>query len=519
VSHRLRALRATTILLALAAPAQAQTFRTADTVVRRIWTEGMERSQTERLAQVLMDSIGPRLSGTSGFQSAVDWLASSYAVFGVTARQERYGVWRGWRNGATHMELIAPRLASLEVKLLAWSPGTERDVDGDAVVLPSGLDSAAATRWLGTARGKYVLVSAPEVMCRAPREFEQLARAATVTRLQIQRQELQRDAAVRARAFGGGRVLQRRLDSAGVAGIVTSNWSGGWGVNKIFSATATRVPTVDLSCEDYGLVWRLASNNQGPRLRLHAEAEMRPDQPMFNVVAELTGTELPNEYVLLSAHLDSWHGATGATDNGTGTIMMLEAMRILHEAYPRPRRTILVGHWGAEEQGLVGSRAFAEDHPEVIQGLQVAFNQDNGTWRIEYLEGQGFLFAGASVARWIAQIPTELTDSLRLAFPGAQDNGGSDHSSFICNGVPGLRLQSSYPEYRQYTWHTNRDTYDKIVFDDLRNNATLVATLAYLASEDPERVPRDRSVLPPGPNGQPRAWAACPPLRRAPPER
>src|SRR4029453_12730353 len=115
--------------------------------------------------------------------------------------------------------------------------------------------------------------------------------------------------------------------------------------------------SVDLSCEDYGMVWRLAGNNQGPRLRLTADAEARPDQPMFNVVAELRGRELPNEYVLLSVHLDSWHGATGPTDKGTGTIMMAEAMRLLRTAYPNPRRTILVGHWGGEEQGTLGSRA------------------------------------------------------------------------------------------------------------------------------------------------------------------
>ena len=137
-----------------------------------------------------------------------------------------------------------------------------------------------------------------------------------------------------------------RFDSAGVMGIGTTLWSNGWGVNKIFGAVSDRVPSVDLSCEDYGLLHRLASNNQGPRVRFTAEAQSTPAEvPMFNVVAEIKGRELPNEYVLLSAHLDSWHGATGATDNGTGTLTMLEAMRILKDAYPEPaahhhRRTL-----------------------------------------------------------------------------------------------------------------------------------------------------------------------------------
>ena len=158
--------------------------------------------------------------------------------------------------------------------------------------------------------------------------------------------------------------MYARLDSAGVAGLLSSNWSAGWGVNKIFGAQSTVVPSIDVSCEDYGLLHRMASNNWKPRVRLNAESQAAADEvPMFNVVAELKGTELPNEYVLLSAHLDSWHGATGATDNGTGTLTMLEAMRILKAAYPRPKRTILVGHWGGEEQGTIGSLAFGEDHP------------------------------------------------------------------------------------------------------------------------------------------------------------
>ena len=194
---------------------------------------------------------------------------------------------------------------------------------------------------------------------------------------------------------------------------------------------------------------------------------------------------------------------------------MLEAMRILKETYPRPRRTILVGHWGGEEQGTIGSLAFAEDHPEVISGLQVAFNQDNGTWRVEILEGQGFLKAGGNLARWVAQLPAEMTDSVKLQVPGPQANTGSDHTSFVCRPAPAFRLQSSYAEYRQYTWHTNRDTYDKIVFDDLKNNATMAAMLAYAASEDPEKTSRDVSTLPPTPNGQARSWPKCGTARRS----
>src|SRR6185436_14104651 len=140
---------------------------------------------------------------------------------------------------------------------------------------------------------------------------------------------------------------------------------------------------------------------------------------------------------------------------------------------------------------------------------------DNGTWRAELLEAQGFLKAGANIAWWVAQLPNEFSDSLRLQAPGNQANAGSDHTSFICRGAPAFRLQSSYPEYRQYTWHTNRDTFDKIVFDDLKQNATLAAMLAYAASEDNEKVSRELSVLPGAPNGPPRQWPTCGQARRS----
>ena len=458
-------------------------------VMQAMWTEGMERSQTERLAQVLMDSIGPRLAGSAGLTSAVNWIAGVYEGMGIPVRRDNYGTWRGWRYGTVTMDLIAPRHQMLEAELLAWSPGTTRPAEGEAVVVPQLPDSAAARRWLSTVRGKFVLVSRPEAMCRGQHELEQFARPATVERVNAQRVAMLRDLSQRTALFGSRLQFHRGLEAAGVAGIITSDWAGGWGVNTVFDAQAERVPTVDLSCEDYGLIWRLASNNQGPRLRLSADAQQGPPAPLYNVIAELRGSELPNEYVMLSAHLDTWHTATGATDNGTGTIMMLEAMRILKATYPNPRRTILVGHWGPEEIGLTGSRAFAEDNPAVIEGLQALFNQDNGTWRIEAIAAQPWLNATSFLSRWVGQLPRAFSDSIALIPPDSRGDRGSDHGSFSCRGAPAFRLQSNYTEYRQYTWHTNLDTYDKIVFDDLKMNATIAAMLAYAASEDPQRFP------------------------------
>lgn len=499
---------------AATAPAEAQTFPTDDPVIRQIWEEGMgDGSQVFELAQALLDSIGPRLMGSPSFAEAGDWLLSKYAEWGVEAEKQEYGTWTGWDRGYTHIDLLTPRKRTLEGMILAWSPGTDGPVEAEVVLLPRFSSRADFESWLPSVAGKAVAISFPEPTCREDQSWEDHATAESFEQMRSDRDEARRAWNGSLRSLGGG--YAQRIADAGAAALLTARWSRGWGVDKIFSSPTRTVPGVHLSCEDYGLLARLAERGQTPRIRLDAQAEFLEDATAFNVVGRIPGRELPNEYVLLSAHLDSWDGASGATDNGTGTIMMLEAMRLLKAAYPNPRRTILVGHWGGEEQGLIGSTAFAADNAEVVDGLQAAFNQDNGTWRVDFIRMQGFTGAGAHFGRWFSKIPTEITGHIELDIPGVPETGGSDHMSFICKPAPGFRLQSNYPDYRQYTWHTNRDTFDKLVFADLRNNATLAAMLAYQASEDPDRVPRDTRVLPTDSQGRAGQWPQCRPPRRS----
>jgi Zn-dependent M28 family amino/carboxypeptidase len=307
------------------------------------------------------------------------------------------------------------------------------------------------------------------------------------------------------------------LDEAGAAGVLTSTWTGGWGATRLFGTSNERAPALGLSCEDYGLVYRLAENGQNPVLRVETEVRFLGDVPVSNTVGEISGTERPDEYVLLSAHLDTWDGASGATDNGTGTIIMMEAMRILKEVYPNPKRTIIAAHWNGEEQGLNGSRAFSEDHPEIVQNLQVLLNQDNGTGRVGSISMSGFTEAGRFFSKWMNQIPQEITEHIEMEDPGAPSTGGSDHASFQCHGAPAIRLGSDYWDYREYTWHTTRDTFDKISFDDVRSNAVLTAMLAYLAAEEPEQIPRDRisDEQASAEGGQQASWPDCRPATRS----
>ncbi len=476
-------------------PALAQSFPTEDPVIKAIWEEGMERSQFPMLAQVLLDSIGPRLSGSPGHKDANDWAVKMFGEWGIEARNEQYGTWGSWRRGIAHADLIAPRVRPLTAYLLAWSPGTQGKVEGSVVALPEFESKEAFDAWLPTVNGKFVLTSI--------QSFEKMdaardtARASWTTNYRSLRNAL-------------GQSVDLTLEQAGALGLFSSGWSGGWGATRIFSASTQNIPVFSVSCEDYGLLHRLASNNQGPVVQVEADAEFLGELPIFNTIAEIPGTERPNEYIVLSAHYDSWDGASGATDNATGSVTMMEAARILKKVYPNPKRTIIVGLWGAEEQGLIGSRAFAAGHPEVVDNLQAVFNQDNGTGRVSNISMQGLTGAASHFAQWLSSIPREITQHISLNFPGTPGGGGSDYASFICSGAPTFSLSSLNFHYFEYTWHTNLDTYDKIVLDDVKNNATLTAMLTYMASEDPEAVPRDRRVMPVNPRtGQQRTWPEC----------
>ncbi|MBA3343586.1 MAG: M20/M25/M40 family metallo-hydrolase [Gemmatimonadaceae bacterium] len=491
--------------------ARAQTTPRADSMIARIRAEGTDRSQLYRISQVLSDSIGPRLSGTPGLKAGNDWLVSQYRSWGIPARLERFGTWRGWKRGVSHADLISPRVRSLEATLLAWSPGTSgARVEGPVVILADAADSAAFMRWLPAVKGRIVLMSAASTSCRPDADLATHARPATLAAMREQRAAT--TAAWNARVARTGsttRTLPRALERAGAVGILTNTWAGGWGSDRIFRGRANGIPTFDVSCEDYGLLYRLAENNQGPIVRLRADASWQGTVPMFNAVAEIRGAEKPEEYVFLSAHFDTWEGASGSTDNGTGTAIMLEAMRILRTVYPNPRRTIIAGHWSGEEQGLIGSRAFSEDHPEVVSGLHALFNQDNGTGRIESISSLGLPDAGAHLERWMASVPLDFKSGITLQVPGTPSSGGTDHAAFVCHGAPAFDLESVNWSYNNYTWHTNRDTFDKIVMDDLRDATLLTAMLVYLASEDDTKITREKTPLVSRTTGLPVQWPAC----------
>ncbi len=471
--------------------------QTTSDIVAAIEKEANENSQLERLAHELMDVNGPRLVGTPQMKTAHDWAVNEYKKWGIKAENQEWGTWRGWERGITHVDMVSPRIASLHATQLAWNPSTgKKGVTASLITLPKVNDSTAFAKWLPNAKGKIVMISMLQPTGRPDYNWEEFATEESFEKMKTERSAQEKAWRENIRKTGyTSSTLKKALEKVGAVGIAQSRWSNGFGANKIFSAGTDKIPVVDLSLEDYGMLYRMVESGSQPQIKIVAESKELGEVPTFNTIATIPGTEFPDEYVILSAHFDSWDGATGATDNGTGTITMLEAARILKKVYPNPKRTILIGLWGSEEQGLNGSRAFVEDHPKIVDGVQAVFNQDNGTGRVVRLSGQGFLHAYDYLGKWLEPVPNNIKKHIETTFPGSPAGGGSDYASFVAAGAPAFSLSSLSWSYWNYTWHTNLDTYDKIVFDDVRNNAILTAILTYMASEDPEKTSREKSVL------------------------
>lgn len=467
-------------------------------------------------AHELLDDIGPRLIGTPKMKEAHDWAVAKYKSYGIEAENQQWGVWKSWERGITHIDMIAPWTKSLAGTQLAWSPSTsKKGVTAEVTLIPSNLkDEASFKKWLSSIKGKFVMIAMPQPTGRPDHDWQEWATEESFAKMKADRKAQEKAWAENLRKTGlvenpglrGMTKLIEALENAGAAGIINNYWSNGFGTDKIFWAETKKIPTVDIELEDYTLLYRMAEHGDAPKLHITALSKDLGEAPTYNTIAKIEGTEKPDEYVILSAHFDSWDGGTGATDNGTGTLLMMEVARILKKYYPNPKRTILVGHWSSEEQGLNGSAAFVEDHPEIVKNIQAVFNQDNGTGRIKQMSGSGFLNSYNFLSRWMAAVP-DTVSRVEMTFPGNPAMGGTDHASFVRAGAPGFGLGALSWSYWNYTWHTNRDTYDKIVWDDLKNNVLLTAVLAYMAANDEESISKEKITLPiDEKTGKPQEW-------------
>lgn len=495
----------------MGAPAQ-----NLEPIVIKISEEVNINSDLENLAFELLDVVGPRLVGTPGMNKANDWAVSKFESWGIPAKNQKFGEWKGWERGISHIDMVYPRVKTLSGTQLAWSPSTNgKSITGEVIILPDFQDSLSFRAWLPSVKGKYVMVSMPQPTGRPDHNWKEFGTEESIRKMNRLRDSLSAawDNRIKATGFSANSI-PGILEDAGAAGILTSYWSKEFGANKIFGARSHKVPTLDISLEDYGTLFRLAEKGIKPKISVETASKELGSVPSFNTIAEIKGSEFPDEYVILSAHLDSWEGGSGATDNGTGTIAMMEVARVLKKILPNPKRTILIGLWGSEEQGLNGSRSFVLDNPEIVENTQAVFNLDNGTGRVERINGSGFVHAYDFVGRWLDAAPREITKDIKTEFPGSPGGGGSDHASFVAAGIPAFMLSSLSWGYFSNTWHTNLDTYDKLVFDDLKYNVILTAIMAYKAAEEPGLVNREQRVLPIGRDGKPGTWPAIRQPRR-----
>lgn len=521
-----RHLLAPAILFALAAPAQEVLDQD---LIARIRAEGLKRGQAMATLHQLADVAGGRLTASPGYKAAADWAVGQLKAWGLAkAGLEAWDFGHpGWSNQHAAVHALAPFAAPLHAEVVAWTPSTKGAVKGAVArlslpeePLPEELD--AAFRALdGTLKGKVLLVGpakAPPVLLTryAPRlEAAELARrfdpaaAPPAPRPPADRGAPKRAGALRAKD------VDQRIDAFCVAQQALARVNDAGMRNGLIRAFHNRsydparaVPTVVLRNEDFGRIWRLMDGGRPAQLELDLRNTLHPDSTKgYNVVAELPGRERPQEVLILGAHLDSWHTATGATDDAASCAVMMEALRILKAVGAQPRRTIRVVLFDGEEQGLLGSQAYVKAHfgsdaepkPD-FPNLVAMFNMDAGAGQLRGLS----VFGPAAAAQVLRELLAPFQD---LGAVGASANRNrlpkpdyADITVFSHAGLPAIGLTQDGLEYFESTWHTSVDTVERVPAEDLARTATILASVAYHLANRPEPMPRfGKDDLPPVP--------------------
>ncbi len=498
---------ATLALAAAVAAAPAAVGQSQERVdldaVYAIKAEGLQRSQVMDIASYLTDVHGPRLTGSPQLKAAAEWAVQQMQSWGLSnVGLEDWGTFgRGWTNERFVAHMVVPRHAPLIGYPKAWTPGTGGVREAE-VVLAVLANEADLETFNGKLRGQYVL-TLPErevaALWNAPAQRysdDQLADRARqpVTPLRRGQQGGARNAAEFARkrmAF---------LVSEGVlATLEPGRGDGGTvfvqGGGSRDGSDPPSVPQIVLAVEHYNQLVRILDRKMTVRLELDVVNTFH-DQTLtaFNIVGEIPGTDKADELVMIGAHFDSWHGGTGATDNASGSAVMLEAMRILKATGLPLRRTVRIALWTGEEQGLLGSRAYVDRHfverstmslRPGHEKFSVYFNMDNGTGAFRGLYLQGNEAVAPVFSAWMDPFRNMGMDALSI-----RNTGGTDHVAFDEGGLPGFQFIQDPVEYGTRTHHSSMDVYDRLQAADLMQNAVIVASFAYHAANRDDRLPR-----------------------------
>jgi len=521
--------------------------------IARIRDEGLKRSQVMQTLSYLTDVIGPRLTGSPNMKRANDWTRDQLTRWGLqNAHLEEWGPFgRAWVLRSFSAEVVEPQSIPLIAFPFAWSPPA--DVPLADVIYLDAKDEADLARFKGQLRGKIVMfgqvreveahfeaqatrLSEKELLALAnagdadSADFAQrLAspmlqqllknRIFFIKQMQFLRSEGAALVVSPSRGGDGGTIYAEEalvasdLDTSSPLAMVRSMFFG----KKAYDVNTTSVvPQIVLAVEQYNRVTRMIKAGEKVRMRVSLVSQFSKDEVMgYNTIAEIPGSDKADEIVMVGGHMDSWHTGTGATDNGAGVAAAMEAVRIIQALGLKPRRTIRIGLWSGEEQGLFGSEAYVARHfgkpsgetendsfLRLVQGgsakaikrgpeydkFSAYYNLDNGTGKI-----RGVYLQGNEAVRPIFRQWLQPFRDLGATTLTASNTGGTDHLSFDAIGLPGFQFIQDEIEYETRTHHSNQDVFDRIQGDDLKQAATIMAAFIYNTAMRDEKLPRKKA--------------------------
>lgn len=505
----------------------AQDTEKVDTaMVSKIKDEGFKRSQVMNILSMLTDVHGPRLTNSPGFRKAADYAKATLEAWGL--QNVHFDTWdehfgRGWELKKFNLQSIGPVYFPINAFPKAWSPGIKGTIQADAVFLDVKKEEDLV-KYKGKLKGKIVLFSLPSPVKIS---FNPNATRLTDSTLLVMANSPASEG-VTGRRFAGGLEPQRLAyakwslceregalavleGSPGHAngGILVAGATVPYPADtpnekriRVQSADSPRIlPQIVVEASHYNRMVRQLQKELPLKLELTLQTEFSPSAPGFNIIGEIPGTDLKDEVVMIGAHFDSWHSGTGTTDNGVGSSVMMEAMRILKSLGVSPRRTIRIALWGGEEQGLIGSRSYVKrtfgerldksypyDSVKLLPAAEkfsVYFNMDNGTGRYRGIYMQGNEAARVPFRAWLKPFEKMGASTVTL-----RNTAATDHIPFDALGLPGFQFIQDAIEYGSRTHHTSMDLYDKALEPDLKHNAVITATFAWLAANRDEKFPR-----------------------------
>jgi hypothetical protein len=493
--------------------------------ITRIRYEGFHNSKVTELASGLMDSIGERLTGSPNMKRANDWTRDKLTELGLSnAHLEAWGPFgRGWANQYVNARMTSPDITPLIVYAKAWTPGTSGVVTGKCI-RANIEDKKDFDKYRGKLAGMIVIFGPDaEVKPIVESPYKRLADddLAKIGEYQIpgERPPFRLAEMLRRRQFIKD-LNQFFADEKVLAVIDHSRGTSGGGTVFVQSGGSykpgetTTIAQLTMASEQWNRIARLLDQKKDVSVELNVTNSFYDDDPMqYDTIAEIPGTDRKDEVVMLGAHLDSWHAGTGATDNGAGSVVMMEAVRILKVLDVKPRRTIRIGLWSGEEEGLLGSQGYVEQHfgsrppmedpnmkgmptllrreagPVTVKPDQAKvsayFNVDNGTGKIRGVYLQENEAAAPIFESWMKPF-----NDLGMTTLTMRNTGGTDHLSFDAVGIPGFQFIQDPIEYETRTHHSNMDVYDRLQPDDLKQMAVIVASFVYQTAMRDQMMPR-----------------------------